>query len=262
MENINDINEQLNPQGLNKDNSITDNTIGNNTNNKSIEEKSNIDVDLIKSIADKHTGNKTKLLQGFTSDVDIREYKDYIQSFRGDTPIDRINKARASNQSVWEQVGNFGVQAFGEIVGGAVEGIGSMFELPNALIDTANGKDADFNNFLMEFGQSIQDWSKDGTEIYQQNPGKSWEMNDFGWWLNNGVSMASTVSLLIPAAGTVRAVGMIGKILNITDKVGDATKYWMKAGGSAMIMRNAENMTESLQVSEKTKKSAYDIFGN
>lgn len=125
-----------------------------------------------------------------------------------------IEKFRAQEQSHWAQLGNFGMQAGAEVIGGTIEGIGYIAGLPEAILKTAGDSQISFgealmeagSNALSESGRAIKEASRETFPIYQENPG-SFNPSDPGWWAKNGVSVFSTLSLLIPAVGTTRAIG-------------------------------------------------------
>ena len=216
----------------------------------------------IADILQKHSGNRTQLKEGVQTEVGISEYEPYIPGFSATKELDELNQARANNQSNWEKAGSVGKQMLGEIVGGSISGLGSIFELPDAIIDEMSGESADFNNFLIEWGEGIKEYAKDSGKIYRTNPDKAFDFGDFGWWAENGVSLSSTIGLMIPATAGVKGLGLISDVLKITDKVSDTAKYWSKLSTSSAIMRNAENMTESLSISHKSREFAMKQFEN
>ena len=57
-----------------------------------------------------------------------------------------INKLRVDNQSALEQGGSMLTQMGGEIVGGALSGVGATLDIPDAIISEFKDKDADFKN--------------------------------------------------------------------------------------------------------------------
>ncbi|QDP46414.1 MAG: hypothetical protein GOVbin1709_76 [Prokaryotic dsDNA virus sp.] len=192
--------------------------------------------------------------------IDLKDYKlvPEVRLHQGQETIDRI---RANNQRWYKQLGNFVGQALlGEVVGGAVMGFGALAELPSFIIDSAQGKSADFDNVLMSLGNDLNEWTKEKMPIYQVAPNKSWQMDDFGWWMGNGVSIASTLSLMIPGMAVVRGVGWLGKAIKVADKIGDTTKYFSKLAIGAGTMRHGENMRESFQVANDARKLALDQF--
>lgn len=222
-------------------------------------------IDLGSYYKDSGKNYDTKGLTSETSEVDLNplgvktsDFEDYGNIYKSQD----INKTRAQNQSAWEQMGSFAVQSLGEIVGGTIAGVGSIGGIFEAGYDELKGEDADFNNFVIQFGEDIKNSAKDVAPIYRENQGKSWDISDFGWWAENAVSFASTASMLIPSYGATKGLGYLGKLLKITDKVGDTTKYLAKIGTGAIVSRNAENFTESLQVLNDVKSDLSKRFEN
>jgi len=201
-------------------------------------------------------------------DLKKSDFEDYGNIYEGQD----INKTRYENQSGLEQFGSWATQSAGEIVGGALSGFGATLDIPDAVISEMRDKDADFKNILTEAGDAITQWSKDAAPIYRKNPGKSFDVSDSGWWFENGVSVASTLSLLIPATGVVKGVSYVGKVLKLSDELAlagklvkgadkvnklagrlEKAKHFAKIGVSAIVSRNAENFKESAQILTETK---------
>jgi len=143
----------------------------------------------------------------------------------------RLGFNKAMRQTGMEQFGGFLNQAvIGEVVGGTIQGVGSLFDIGldairemvtggedgiNSITDESKSffADQDYSNAMTEFGASLTDWSKSSTPIYTTST-KGWNPSDSGWWYSNGVSVASTLSLMLPAYGVVRAAGMAGRAFN------------------------------------------------
>ncbi len=207
-------------------------------------------------------------------------------------PMDSFTQLRkAHRQSNWEQSRNWFIQSvLGEIVGGTISGFGALGELGANIITESSGEDADFNNALIRLGEDLMKYTKEEFPIHRERPNKAFDISDFGWWMENGVSIASTLGLLIPAAGTTRGISMVAKGISAlgkgtkgmrglsmlskaaskVDDVGDVTKYFGKLGTTAFTMRNAENYRESLQLFEEEydktlthiNSQVYDAEGN
>jgi predicted kinase len=180
---------------------------------------------------------------------------DLVPEIRMHQGMEVVNRIRANNQRWYTQLGNFlGQFVIGEIVGGVISGVGAIGEIPDMIRDGFSGSGhVDFNNSIIRAGNNISEWARDAMPIYEVNPNESWQMDDFGWWMGNGVSVASTLSMLIPAVGTVKAAGYIARITKLADKVGDATKYYSKMAIGAGTMRHAENVRESFQVANDAR---------
>lgn len=207
---------------------------------------------------------KTQTELGITS----TDKEDYGKFSEGED----INKLRVDNQSVLEQGGSMLTQMGGEIIGGAISGIGATLDLfdpiNGAVASEFKNKDADFRNLITEAGDAITQWTKDIAPIYRKNPGKSFDVSDSGWWFENGVSVASTLSLLIPSMGAVKGISYVSKLAGLADELAlanklgktakwagnlEKAKYFGKIATSAIVSRNAENFKESAQVLTDTK---------
>lgn len=134
---------------------------------------------------------------------------------------EELNKSKAENQSAMQQFGNFLVQAgLGEFVLGSLEGFSNIFDgIVNSFTDEYNEQ-----NFFGKYMNDLQNKVKDNFAIYRANPDKSFDLTDTGWWFDNAVSIASTLSLMIPAAGWARAVGYLGKISRLNKLASGITR--------------------------------------
>jgi hypothetical protein len=197
--------------------------------------------------------------------LDIEDYTDYLGSsiFMPTGGVDALNKQRAMNQSGWEQAGNMlGQAVVGQIVAGTTEGLGYILDLGSAL-DYMTGDEKDWGNFMTEAGKGLRTWSQDKMAIYTENPGK-FDPGDPGWWFSNGVSVASTLSMLIPSMAATKALGFLGrgasklggKFSRILDVAGNMGKQatWMTEGISqAIVSRHIENSMEASGTFESAK---------
>ena len=200
------------------------------------------------------------------------------------------NYNKALNQNIFEQAGAFANQAIlGEIVGGTIQGVGAL----GGIFDSIFTKDKqDFNNVVTDLGRSLQEWTQEVTPIYRENPYTSFDVTDTGWWFGNGVSVVSSLSMLIPARGAMGGLSLLGKglraekaVLGLSkglnkiknlDKIDDAgnilrkgeeifsnkLKYFAQVGGTGALMRHMENFREAGQVSLSTKEEALSTFEN
>lgn len=206
---------------------------------------------------------------GKTVYLDRAEYAPYMDQVRIERDMPTLNKTRAVNQSHWEQFGGFLNQALvGEVIGGTISAIGSIFEIPSLIYEKAVGETSDFNNAVIEIGQSLMDFTKKTTPIYSENPDKAFDIHDPAWWFSNAVSVASAASMLVPAKATMSGISWIN---NIATKLGKATggvggdllqagnnmtktqKALAKQAASALVMRHAENTRESFGVVNDVK---------
>jgi hypothetical protein len=225
----------------------------------------------------------SQLRTGAIYDLDFNKYSKYLNAVRPEHGIDILNYTRAVNQTSGQKLANFGVQVLGEVAGLTVSGLGSLLELgidranPVAgLVNQVMGRNVqgaqDFDNFLVSAGEGLRQLSKDIAPIYEQRDGASWALGDLGWWLNRGVSVSSTVGLLIPGQLVTRGVGLLAK-LAVAGKAGKllqgaatavaGTRMQQEVGKiltNALVMRHAENITEAFQIVNNVKDEAITRF--
>ena len=156
-------------------------------------------------------------------DWDVKDYAD-------------VNRQLAENQSGWDQFGNWFVQSVvGEIVGGTMEGFG-------ALIDAFDGDlQDDYDNWLGRTGQGIREWSKDEFPIYQKPTSNEWNPSDSGWWAQNGVSVVSSISMMIPGWAAVKGVGYASRLARAANV---ATKG-IKGAKASSAIANTLNLSRT-----------------
>jgi len=206
--------------------------------------------------------------EGTAYGPDFFEQFDFTPKIGGDN-----RRLRAERQEWYKQFGNFANQAvIGEIIGGTIEGVGYLLDIP-MMASLAKNEEQQFGNWLSDVGKGLKTWTKDVSPIYELEPGKFRPL-DSGWWFKNGVSVFSTLSLMIPAAGAVRGLSMLGKFTGVSSKLGkmahNASKLargraisaesvemskWLGAGVSqAVFSRHAESLMESSQVFDQNYK--------
>lgn len=140
---------------------------------------------------------------------DVDKYTPYDTYVNPYDTEEELNKERAENQGVLEQTGRFVGQAVGsEVVLGTLRGFSDLVDAAGQLIGVT---DDDYTNPVSSQLAEWQDAIRERFEIYRTNPNENFDFGDTGWWLGNAVSIASTLSLLIP--GT--AVSKLGKILGM-----------------------------------------------
>ena len=164
---------------------------------------------------------------------DLSQYSDELESFKkynvAINPFDSyedLQKARAANQSGLEQFGNFLVQSVaGEVFLGGLEGFGNIFDGLMNIVTDGGYEGSAYTQTMYDARQNL----KKNFEIYRENPNASWDTGDFGWWMDSAVSIATTASLLIPAAGWARGLSYIGKLSGLS-KLGRATSRFAARG--------------------------------
>lgn len=140
-----------------------------------------------------------------------------------------LNKARAQAQSGFEQFGAMANQALvGQVLGGAMEGIGYLVDL-DQWAKGLGGTEQEFGNWFSRAGVDLQTWTEKATEIYRDPDAPKFNPSSWAWWMQNFKSVASTLSLMLPAVGAVKGIESIGKIMGMFDEA--ATMSKLVAGG-------------------------------
>jgi hypothetical protein len=187
---------------------------------------------------------------------------------------------RAKGQPVLEQLGNMLGQAVAnEVVLGTIRGFSDIYDF---LANIGNEENNDYTNAV---SRQIEDWQnavKDKLTIYTKYNDEGFHFNDFGWWMNGAVSTASTVSLMLPGLGVSKGVGLLGKIGNVSGKLGKLTRKGIRAvagakntgrifhtakgfgeiGGMAFLSRTAENYQEAREVYNNVYNTALQQISN
>ena len=149
------------------------------------------------------------------------------------------------NQTVAGQFANFLGQVGAEIIGGSIEGAGYILDL-GAGARLANDSQVEFGNMISNFGAGIKERSREAMPIYidPYKEGK-FDPGSFSWWMSNGVSVASTISLMIPSMMATKGVMMLGDIAKITSGLGRTGRVATQGITQAMFSRHAENLMEA-----------------
>lgn len=145
------------------------------------------------------------------SKEDYENFADYDVYLNAYTTREEAEKQRAKNQSWIEQTGRAVTQAVAnEFILGTLYGFSNMYDAVYNLI--ANDGYNDYTNAVSTALEKAQDSIRERFAIYQENPGKSFNIGDFGWWANNAITVASTLSMLIPSTGIMKGIKALGKI--------------------------------------------------
>lgn len=188
---------------------------------------------------------------------------------------EQLNRRRAENQSALEQFGRMAIQTVGDrMVLGSLRGFSDLADLA---ISTFTG-DRDFTNPVSQTIEGWQEAIRDRFEIYREDPNKAIDPTDLAWYLNGIPDIASTISLLIPAAGTSKLLSYAGKTargISAIDKAVKSGKTVSKALAGragingvmqAKIGAAAENLSmaglmraaENYQEARESYKNIYD----
>lgn len=200
----------------------------------------------------------------FKDDISESQMKDVGDYFR----TDDVYKKLHDNQSNFERLGNTLGRIVTQTLGGTVEAFGATYEGGASIVDKIKGENSDFNNSVMDFGRSIDEWGVKNMPNYRANPGKSWDVSDPAWWFEGAENAASTLQFIIPQMAAVKGITALSKLAKAEQflvKAGLNANKFTKAiqlGAGAAMSRNAENMMESFQVRQTTKEKALQDLDN
>lgn len=183
----------------------------------------------------------------------------YLQGWTGDRNPQHV---KAVNQGFWDSMGNALVQTAAGIPLEVAEGIGYLGV--GNLVDKVRGSEEEFGN---SFSNKMREWNEqlkqEGLPVYTTPDSEGFKPGDYKWWAANAPSIASAISLAIPAAGIVRGLGKLGKVvggLNLAKKLGITTAA-LEAGetiGMAALSRHMESMMEGMEVYNSLKEQALE----
>ena len=123
-----------------------------------------------------------------------------------------LAKRRAALQPWTDQAANFISQVVvAEGIGGTMEGVGYLMDW-EGMYNIATGKEKEYSNWFSELGGKLKETVQDNAAIYERTPGGI-DMFDTGFWFKNGVSIASTLSIMIPGMAGAKALRYGGKFL-------------------------------------------------
>ena len=185
-----------------------------------------------------------------------------------DVEDDNIHSVRQTLQPWTDQLGNAVTQAVvGEIIGGTIEGVGYLLDW-QGIGNLVTGNEKEFGNWFSDMGKSLREGTQDITKIYEKAPGEI-DLFDSGFWFKNSVSVASTLSMMLPSMAATKALGVFGRGVSrlagktgrsvgkkigreISEEAFDVAKRmgvkadWMTEGISqAIVSRHIENSMEA-----------------
>lgn len=140
-----------------------------------------------------------------------------------------LDTVLAEKQSNWEKTWNSAKQTvWNEIVLGTGIGIADLCDFViGGIIRKASGEENDYSNPVSEYLKGVQEQYKEDNPIYM-TPGvniANGGLTNWGWYMNNMPSVASTLTLLIPSTGVTKGLSYLGKSTKFFKGVGNARKF-------------------------------------
>jgi hypothetical protein len=119
-------------------------------------------------------------------------------------------KTKAAFQGAWSEAANSSAQLLSEILLGTVEGVGYLLDTPDFIYDKVTNNEE-------QFGNQLSDWARTVNEQFQQEIVPIYSQQDnqrFSEWVFQNIpSLGTAVSLMIPAMGATRGLGILAKTL-------------------------------------------------
>jgi hypothetical protein len=148
----------------------------------------------------------------------IKEGMDVLQSRVAKAEYYDAKKKSQEQGPVGEFLGFASQAVAGEIVLGTLAGAGYLLDFSH-WGNVISGGEGEWGNWFSDLMEEGKEGIRTAVPIYQ-DPDNA-KRNTFqnmlhgdGWWAENGVSVASTVSIMIPVMGWARGVGLAGKAMN------------------------------------------------
>lgn len=154
------------------------------------------------------------------------KYRQYGINFSYKEP--ELDRQLAEAQSNFDKTKNAVAQTIVSEIGlGTLKGITDLFD---GIYNLATRQE---NDYTSPAGEKLKQWQEEfeayapvhvapGTDI--SNGG----LLDWGWWMSNMPSIASSLTLLIPSTGLTKAVGYVGKGLRLGKGISSARKFLTK----------------------------------
>lgn len=169
-----------------------------------------------------------------------------------------LDIALADRQSNWAKLGNAIAQTVVSEIGlGTAIAFSDVFD---AIGQAVGASDHNYSNPITEKLEEWQNAFKNEVAPIYSRPGSGFENGtDFGWWMQNLPSIASSLTLLIPSNLVVgglskgaKALVRGTKLANKWDRIGGSTKLMLEEGAkiglNAGMQRTLENYQEARQV--------------
>src|SRR6476659_7672330 len=145
--------------------------------------------------------------------LEIDKYTPYLKSVFLNEGLD---EARAKAQTTGDLMKGALGQAASEVVLGTLEGASYMLDFEQHY-NHVTGAEQDYTNWFADLMKKGKEAVKeDVAPIYQTKEAQEGvAFGDGTWWASNAPSIASSISLMIPAAGLTRGISALGKAFKL-----------------------------------------------
>lgn len=171
--------------------------------------------------------------------------------------LEDIPEARAQQQGGLELLGKALGQAVTETTLGTIESAGYLLDVPG-IYDSVTGNEAEFDNFFSKIFRDIKNNINDKYfPIYQTHAAERGDIFDATSLASNSKSLATSLTLMIPALGVARGINVAGKLAGMGAKSIALTE----AIGAGLASRHGENTMEGQQyIQQYIEKNKKDLM--
>ena len=131
-------------------------------------------------------------------------------------PKENLDKQLADAQSNWSKAINaLGQTLVSEVLLGTAKGLSDFVD---AIGQKVGLSDHNYSNPVSQYLEEKQEEFKEWAPVYA-DPSKNIKnggLADFGWWMSNMPSIASSLTLLIPSTGVTKALSWVGKATKVS----------------------------------------------
>ena len=143
-------------------------------------------------------------------------------------------------------------RAASTVVLGTLEGVSYLADFEQHM-NILKGEEEEYSNWFADLMTKGQEAVSEATPVYRTEEAQSgFAPFDSTWWASNAESIASTLSLMIPAAGAIRGLSMIGKAARAGLKGSQiaagakSTSAAVKAANTMVYGKNASNVMKGV----------------
>ena len=131
-------------------------------------------------------------------------------------PKENLDKQLAERQSNWSKLTNaLGQTLVSEVLLGTAKGLSDLVDFVGQKVGLS---DHNYSNPVSQYLEEKQEEFKEWAPVYA-DPSKNIKnggLADFGWWMSNMPSIASSLTLLIPSTGVTKALSWVGKATKVS----------------------------------------------
>ena len=175
-------------------------------------------------------------------------------------PGDNREAVKAGYQSTSELWGKAITQGLGEAALGTLEGIGYLadFEQHKNILQ---GTETEYSNWFSDLMKKGKEYiNEEVAPVYRTEAAQSgWAPGDGSWWASNAPSIASAVSLLIPAWGATKIAGLAGKAARGTKWAANISKANKLEDASDMV-KTANTILHGAEAERKITGITQAVF--